>query len=72
MKYINDVYIKIFSSRFTGQISNKVNTNLFWVKGNQVFTNEGPRPFPRITQSISTNIGTIKHPLVRRNSRILK
>ena len=32
-KYINDVYIKIFSSRFTGQISNKVDTNLFWVNG---------------------------------------
>ena len=38
---------KIFFSRTTGPISSKLGTNHFWVKGIQVFTNEGPRCFSR-------------------------
>ena len=43
-------YLKIFFSRTTGPISNKLGTKHPWVKGIQVCSNElneWPRPFPR-------------------------
>ena len=39
--------LKIFISRTTGPISTKLGTKHPWVKGNLVYTNEGPCPFPR-------------------------
>ena len=38
---------KIFFSRTTEPISTKLGTKHPWVKGIQVCSNEGPRPFPR-------------------------
>ena len=38
---------KIFFSRTTKPISTKLGTKHSWVKGIQVWSNEGPRPFPR-------------------------
>ena len=37
----------MFLSRTTEPISTKLNTKHFWMKGIQVSSNEGPRPFPR-------------------------
>ena len=39
--------LKIFFSRTTLPISTKLGTKYSWVKGIQVYSNEGPRPFPR-------------------------
>ena len=39
--------VKVFFSRTTGPISTKLCTKHPWVKGIQVCSNEGPRPFPR-------------------------
>ena len=39
--------LKIFFSRTTKPISTKLGTKFPWVKGIQVCSNEGPRPFPR-------------------------
>ena len=43
---INSQLLKIFS-RTTGPISTKLGTKYPWVKGIQVCSNEGPRPFQR-------------------------
>ena len=40
-------YCKKSLSRATGPISTKLGTMHHWVKGFQVCSNEGPRPFPR-------------------------
>ena len=40
-------YLKIFLSRNTGPISTNLGTKHPWVKEIQVYSNEGPRPFPR-------------------------
>ena len=40
-------YLKIFFFRTIGPISTKLGTKHFWVNGIQVYSNEGPRPFPR-------------------------
>ena len=39
--------LKIFFSRTTEPISTKLGTKHPWMKGIQVYSNEGPRPFPR-------------------------
>ena len=40
------LHLKIFFSRTTGPISTKLVTMHPWVKGIQVYSNEGPSPFP--------------------------
>ena len=44
---LSTFHIFIFFSRTTGPISTKLGTKHPWVKGIQVCSNEGPRPFPR-------------------------
>ena len=39
-------YLKLFFSRTTKPITTKICTKHSWAKGIQVFTNEGPHPFP--------------------------
>ena len=45
--HLQTFHIFIFFSRTTGPISTKLGTKHPWVKGIQVCSNEGPRPFPR-------------------------
>ena len=40
-------YLKFFFYRTTGLILSKLGTKHSWMKGIQVYSNEGPRPFPR-------------------------
>ena len=40
-------YLKIFFSRTTGPISTQLGTKHPWMKGIQVYSNEGARPSPR-------------------------
>ena len=47
LRKINWQLLKIFFSRTTGSILTKLGTKHPWVKGIQVYSNEGPRPFPR-------------------------
>ena len=72
-------HIFIFFSRTTGSISTKLGTKHLWVKGIQVSSNEGPRPFPRVdnyklakihwrniqNQWANFNQFRTKHPLVK-------
>ena len=44
---VNWQLLKIFFSRTTGPILTKLDTKYPWVKGIQVCSKEGPRPFPR-------------------------
>ena len=39
--------LKVFFSKTTGPISTKLGTKHPWLKGTQICSNEGPRPFLR-------------------------
>jgi hypothetical protein len=49
-------YIFDFFSRTTGPILNRIDTNHPWVKGIQVWSNEGDSPSPRGDNSKKVNI----------------
>ena len=53
---------KILFSRTTGLISIKLGTNHLWVKGIQVYSNEGPLLFPRVDiTNIENKLTILKH-----------
>jgi hypothetical protein len=49
-------HLKIFFSRTTWPILTRLGTNHLWVKGIQVFSNEGDNPFPRGDNSKTVKI----------------
>ena len=52
---LNNFFFNFFS-RTTGPISTKLDTKHPWVKGIQVCSDEGPRPFPRGDNSEIVNL----------------